>query len=256
MTTSKKLLAASQTSAWITGASQGIGRALAQELAQSFTTVAISSRDAQALAGLESGQSRLAAFPLDVTDVGSTADTVAAIETVQGPIDLAILSAGVYQPLPGGVDDPAVFQQHMDVNYMGVVNALMALLPRMKERGRGQIAIMGSVAGYRGLPKAAAYGPSKAALISLAETLRVELDGSGIDIRLINPGFVSTRLTAKNDFDMPAIMTPQQAAKRIVRGLNGRAFEIAFPWRFVAWLKLGRVLPYRLWFPLARRMAG
>jgi len=256
MTESNAINAPRRQSAWVTGASQGIGRALARELARSTAAVAISSRDARTLAELEADQPRLAAFPLDVTDTVDTAATVDAIEAAQGPIDLAILSAGTYQPLPGGIDDPALFRRHMEVNYMGVVNALMTLLPRMQQRGGGQIAIMGSVAGYRGLPKAAAYGPTKAALISLAETLRVELDGSGVDIRLINPGFVATRLTAKNDFDMPAIMTPEQAAKHIVHGLNGSAFEIAFPRRFVAWLKFGRLLPYRLWFPLARRMTG
>jgi short-subunit dehydrogenase len=254
MTESSTIKTPRWQSAWITGASQGIGRALAQELARSCAAVAISARDAQVLAELEATQSRLAAYPLDVADTAATSTTINAIEAAQGPIDLAILSAGTYQPLPGGVGDPALFRRHMEVNYMGVVNALMVLLPKMQQRGRGQIAIMGSVAGYRGLPQAAAYGPTKAALISLAETLRLELDGSGVDIRLINPGFVATRLTAKNDFDMPAIMTPEQAAERILHGLNGSAFEISFPRRFVAWLKFGRLLPYRLWFPLARRM--
>jgi short-subunit dehydrogenase len=126
----------------------------------------------------------------------------------------------------------------------------------LKIRGAGQVAIMASVAGYRGLPKAASYGPTKAALINLAEILRTEFSGSGVDIRLVNPGFVSTRLTAKNDFSMPAIMTPEQAASRIIQGLEGTGFEIAFPRRFVAWLKIARVLPYRLWLPLARRMVG
>ena len=136
---------------------------------------------------------------------------------------------------------------------MGVVNCLVAVLPRMLARGHGQLVIMGSVAGYRGLPQAAAYGPTKAALISLAETLRLELHGTGVDVRLVNPGFVATRLTDKNRFSMPAIRTPEQAAAAIISGLQGGGFEVVFPWRFAFWLKLARLQPYRLYFLLAGR---
>jgi len=242
-------------SVWITGASHGIGRELAMQLAAQDVRVACSARSAEVLEELHALQEKIAAWPLDVTDSTATARTVEQIEQQQGPLDLAVLSAGIYRPLPGGLADPDIFRQHMEVNYLGVVNGLMAVLPRMRERRRGQVAIVGSVAGYRGLPKAAAYGPTKAALISLAETLRLELGDSGVDIRLVNPGFVSTRLTAKNDFHMPSLLTPEQAALHIVRGLQGKSFEIAFPRGFVAWLKLTRLLPYRWYFPLVSRLA-
>jgi NAD(P)-dependent dehydrogenase (short-subunit alcohol dehydrogenase family) len=192
--------------------------------------------------------------PLDVTHSEAVLTAVAQIESSQGAIDLAVLNAGIYQPLPGGLGEPALFEQHMAVNYMGVINCLSAILPDMQNRKQGQVAIVASLAGYRGLPQSAAYGPSKAALINLAETLRLELSDSGIDVRLINPGFVETRLTAKNRFDMPAIMPPEMAAVKIVKGLLGQRFEISFPRRFVIWMKFARLLPYRLYFPLISRL--
>jgi len=240
--------------AWITGASHGIGRELALQLADRNCTVACSARSADTLEQMAAERQHILPAPLDVTDASACRDRVEQLENEQGPLDLAILNAGVYDPLPGGIADPAVFRRHMEVNYLGVVNALMALLPRMCERGSGQVAIVASVAGYRGLPQAAAYGPTKAALINLAEILRLELADSGVDIRLVNPGFVSTRLTAKNDFKMPDLLTPDQAAARILRGLQGRAFEIAFPRGFVAWLKTARLLPYAWYLPLMKRI--
>ncbi len=241
-------------SAWVTGASQGIGKELTSALAAEGVAVAGSARGIDPLIEMRSSHPRVLPLALDVTDSRAVAEAVARIEEAQGPLDLAILSAGIYDPVPGGLADPELFRRHMEVNYMGVVNALMAVLPRMKDRGKGQVAIVASVAGYRGLPQAAAYGPTKAALINLAETLRVELADSGVDIRLVNPGFVATRLTAKNDFHMPALLTPAAAARHILRGLRSRRFEIAFPWGFVTWLKLVRILPYRLFFPLMKRL--
>jgi NAD(P)-dependent dehydrogenase (short-subunit alcohol dehydrogenase family) len=218
--------------------------------------VAASARDESALRLLHQEASQVLPAPLDVTDARAVEAAVAEIEHAQGPIDLAVLNAGIYEPVPGGLASPELFRQHMEVNYQGVVNCLCALLPGMKSRGEGQIAVLGSVAGYRGLPQAAAYGPTKAALISLAETLRLELRGSGVDLRLVNPGFVATRLTAKNRFFMPSILTPEEAAGRILSGLAGTSFEIAFPLGFVLWMKLLRLLPYRLYLPLTARLIG
>jgi NADP-dependent 3-hydroxy acid dehydrogenase YdfG len=243
-------------SVWVTGASQGIGRALALELARTGARVAISARSAEALVNLAREHQGLHPEPLDVTDAPAVADAVAHIEQVQGPLDLAVLNAGVYQPVPRGLAAPDVFAEHMAVNYQGVVNGLCAVLPGMRARGRGQVAVVASVAGYRGLPQAAAYGPTKAALINLAETLRLELRGSGVDLRLVNPGFVATRLTAQNRFAMPSILTPEDAAHRILCGLKGSGFEIAFPFGFATWMKLLRLLPYRLYFPLVARITG
>jgi len=241
-------------SAWITGASHGIGRELALGLESGGVRVACSARSGDRLDELHHHHPGVLPKPLDVTDAAAMERAVAEIEDVQGPLDLAVLNAGVYDPLPGGLAEPELFRRHMEVNYMGVVNGLMAVLPRMRERGKGQVVILGSVAGYRGLPGAAAYGPTKAALINLAETLRLELRGSGVDLRLVNPGFVSTRLTAKNRFRMPSLLTPDQAARSIIRGLGRQGFEIAFPWGFVFWLKLARLLPYGWYFPLIKRL--
>lgn len=243
-------------SVWITGASQGIGRALALELAGRGARVAISARGAEALTDLARLHAGLHPEPLEVTDARAMADAVARIERNKGPLDLAVLNAGIYQPVPGGLAAPEVFAEHMAVNYQGVVNGLCAVLPRMCERRSGQIAVVASVAGYRGLPQAAAYGPTKAALINLAETLRLELRGSGVDLRLVNPGFVATRLTAQNRFVMPSILTPEDAARRILAGLAGSRFEIAFPLGFVTWMRLLRLLPYRLYFPLMARLTA
>ncbi|MFZ0788873.1 MAG: SDR family NAD(P)-dependent oxidoreductase [Chromatiaceae bacterium] len=243
-------------SAWITGASQGIGRALALELAGRGARVAVSARGASALTELAQHHAGLRPEPLDVTDAQAVATAMARIEESQGPLDLVVLNAGIYQPLPGGLAEPRVFAEHMAVNYQGVVNGLCAVLPGMRERARGQVAVVASLAGYRGLPQAAAYGPTKAALINLAETLRLELRGSGVDLRLVNPGFVATRLTAQNRFAMPSILTPEDAARRILAGLAGSRFEIAFPFGFATWMWLLRLLPYRLYFPLVARLTG
>jgi NAD(P)-dependent dehydrogenase (short-subunit alcohol dehydrogenase family) len=249
-------MTAPSPSVWVTGASQGIGRALALELAGRGARVAISARGTAALTDLARLHPSLRPEPLDVTDARAVAATVGRIEQAQGPLDLAVLNAGIYQPLPGGLADPQIFAEHMAVNYQGVVNGLCAVLPGMRKRGRGQVAVVASVAGYRGLPQAAAYGPTKAALINLAETLRLELRGSGVDLRLVNPGFVATRLTAQNAFAMPSLLTPEDAARRILAGLAGSRFEIAFPFGFVTWMRLLRLLPYRLYFPLMARLTG
>jgi short-subunit dehydrogenase len=147
-------------------------------------------------------------------------------------------------------------RQLMEVNYFGIMNLLDRLLPKMRARGRGTLVLVASVAGYRGLPTAAAYGGSKAAVINAAEALAAELRGSGIDLKLVNPGFVRTPLTDRNDFEMPFLVEPEEAAAAILRGLRKPGFEIAFPTRFVLMMKLLRLLPYRLYFSVIRRKTG
>lgn len=242
---------------WVTGASSGIGRELAVQLAARGSAVAASARSEDELATLASGTDLISSYPLDVTGSGPVADTVENIERDLGPIDLAILSAGTWsQVQPARNLDPDTFRRAMDVNYMGTVNALAALVPRMVARGRGHIAIVASVAGYRGLPKAAAYGPTKAALINLAESIRPELEARGVRISVINPGFVRTPMTDVNTFPMPFLMEPDQAARRIVAGLEAGKYEIAFPTRFIVLMKLLRVLPNTLFFRVSRMMMG
>jgi len=242
--------------AWITGASSGIGRALALRLARAGATVAASARRADALedlakeAAAEGG--RVAAYPVDVADHAAMARTCAAIEAALGPLDLAVFNAGTHAPVDLERFDPAPFRRLMEVNYLGVVHGLAAVLPRFIARRGGRIAVVSSVAGYRGLPQAAAYGPTKAALINLCEALKPDLDRLGIGISLINPGFIATPMTDANDFPMPFLMPVEAAAERIVAGLERGAFEITFPRRFTYLVKLARILPYALYFPLIR----
>jgi short-subunit dehydrogenase len=151
--------------------------------------------------------------------------------------------------------DTADMERHMSVNYLGALYLLDAVLPTLLACGTGHISLVGSVAGYRGLPNSLAYGPTKAALINLAETLYLDLHGRGIGVSIINPGFVQTPLTASNDFAMPALLTPQQAAAAILQGWSRGQFEIHFPKRFTLWLKALRILPNRVFFQLVRRVA-
>lgn len=243
--------------AWITGGSAGIGRALALRLARDGWRVAISARTAADLAEVvAAGAGQLRAYKLDVADAAANAAVVQAIEADLGPIALAVLNAGTHRPM--GLDDFAIApaRQLMEINYFGVVHGLAALLPGMRARRAGRIAVVASVAGYRGLPTAAAYGPTKAALINLCEALYPECRHAGIKLQVINPGFVDTPLTARNPFPMPDLISAARAAAYIVRGLDRDRFEIAFPPRFVLALKLARLLPNRAYFALVRRITG
>lgn len=239
--------------AWVTGASTGIGREIALQLAAQGVTVAASARSADKLASLGPA---IRPYPLDVTDRSAVLATLETIERELGPIDLAILAAGTYSPVDVEEFDPAIFELAMATNYGGVVNALAGLLPRMSSRRIGHLAWIASVAGYVGLPKAAAYGPSKAALINLAESLKPDLDRKGIAVSVINPGFVETPLTAQNDFHMPFLMQTPEAARLSIAGLRRRKFEIAYPWRFVFIMKLARLLPYAVFFQLIRSVVA
>ncbi len=241
---------------WITGASSGIGLALAQHYAALGHRVLLSARNetalAAALASLNPANGE--AYPLDVTDEAAVAATVTAIEAAHGPIDLAILNAGTYAPVRAAEFTSAAARQMMDVNYFGLCHGLGALIPRFMARGRGQIAAMSSVAGYCGLPYAATYSAAKSAVHRLCESLAPELAVAGVQLSLINPGFVATPLTARNDFPMPFLIGAEEAAERIARGIAQGQFEIRFPRRLAWLLRLLANLPYPLYFALTRRM--
>jgi len=243
---------------WLVGASSGIGAALVDRLQQSGYRLAISARRAGHLQLMADAAApgAIGVFPLDITDEAAVTAAVAAIETTMGDIGIVIINAGDYTPMPVEEFETGLFRRLVEVNYLGVVNCLAALLPVFKSRGDGQILVTASIAGYRGLPQAAPYCASKAATINLAEALRPELLQLGIQLRLINPGFVDTPLTRKNRFRMPFLMSPDAAARRIVKQLQRTNFEIAFPRRFVWLMKLMRCLPYSLYFPLVRRVTG
>jgi NAD(P)-dependent dehydrogenase (short-subunit alcohol dehydrogenase family) len=195
----------------------------------------------------------MAAFPLDVTDEAAVADCYEQIESKDGPVDLVVISSGTWDVVTPPDLDPHVFKKAMEVNFMGVINVLANVVPDMMRRGKGQIAIVSSVAGYRGLPKAAAYGSTKAALINLAESLHPELAESGVTLSIVNPGFVDTPMTAVNDFPMPFLMPVDAAAERLLRGLERKHYEITFPRRFTWIMKLLRLLPNVVYLWLVRR---
>jgi len=243
--------------AWITGASTGIGHALAARLARDGWRVAVSARNVRALEALAAAYpGRVFAHPLDVTDRDGVHAAVGAIEAAHGPVDRAVLNAGTHMPMSAATFSTETYRTLHAVNVLGVVHGLEALLPRMAERRAGQIAVVASVAGYRGLPTAAAYGATKAALINMCEALKPECDRLGVHLQLANPGFVETPLTARNRFPMPFLMPVETAADRLAAGLDSKRFEIVFPRRFAAILKLMRCLPYALYFPLVRRTTG
>ena len=237
---------------WLVGASVGIGAALAHTLAAQGARLALSSRQRASLEALQIQGALL--LPCDSTQAETLTAARDALVAAWGGVDLVVYLAGGYEPMQADTLDVAVLEQVVDVNFHGAVRLVAAVLPELK--AGGGIALVASVAGYQGLPKALAYGSGKAALIHFAECLYMDLTDKGIGVWLINPGFVATRLTAKNDFKMPALITPKQAAQDIVAGLASGAFEIHFPKRFTRLLKLLSLLPYRLYFPLVRRMTG
>lgn len=246
--------------AWVTGAGKGIGRALVLALAEKGWTVAISARTATDLAILVSEAAktpgRVVSYPLDITDEAAVDDTVSRIEADLGALDLAVLCAGTHTPVTARTFDTRVFRALVEINLMGSAHCLGAVIPRFIARHSGRIAVVASVAGYCGLPTAAAYGATKAGLINMCEALRPELEREGVTLQVIAPGFVDTPLTRRNDFPMPFMISAEAAAKAIVKGLESRRFEIAFPLRMELAMKALRMLPYRLFFTITRRMVS
>jgi short-subunit dehydrogenase len=239
---------------WIVGASSGIGQATASALHSQGAHVVVSARQASLLDEFVAKHPGSHAMVLDATD--RQAVLAAARQLLAGaPLDCVVYCAGHYRAMRADALDVDDMERHVKVNYLGALYLLDAVLPAMVARGAGHISLVGSVAGYRGLPNSLAYGPTKAALINLAETLYLDVHGKGIGVSLINPGFVQTALTAGNKFAMPALLTPQQAATAILKGWAQGSFEIHFPKRFTLWLKVLRMLPNRVFFQLVRRVA-
>jgi NAD(P)-dependent dehydrogenase (short-subunit alcohol dehydrogenase family) len=237
---------------WLVGASTGIGEATASQLHALGARVVVSARKQEALEAFAQRHPGSVALALDVTDAQAVQAAALALQA-QGPLDCVVYCAGHYHAMRAFAMDLPDMQRHMDVNYLGALRVVDAVLPAMLARGAGHISLIGSVAGFRGLPQSLAYGPTKAALINLAETLYLDLRDKGVGVSLVNPGFVETPLTANNDFDMPALLTPAQAATAIVKGWAQGRFEIHFPKRFTFWFQLLRVLPHRAYFSLVSR---
>jgi NADP-dependent 3-hydroxy acid dehydrogenase YdfG len=234
---------------WLVGASAGLGRAVAVELSKMGAEVILSARSEDALTEL-AGElpAKARVVPMDVGD----ANSVAAAADAVGDVDGMVYLAGLYWPMPSQEYDAERAVAMMDVNLTGAARVLGHVLPPMVARDRGHIVLTGSLSGFRGLPGAVAYGASKAGIMSLAETMYADLRKTGVDVQLINPGFIKTRLTDKNDFQMPFIMEPDAAAKLFVEHMQGDDFARNFPRHFGAMFRLSQFLPDWLYYRLFR----
>ena len=241
---------------WVIGASSGIGAETARALLQRGARVALSARNADALHNVAGENAQAIVLPLDITDAASVLRARDELLAQWGGIDLGLVVAGGYQKMRADDFDLATAKQLVELNVNGVLHCLNAMLPTLLAQGRGGIGIVSSVAGLSGLPQALIYGPTKAALINLCESLYLDLHARGIGVTLINPGFVATPLTAKNEFSMPALISAETAAQEILRGIERGEFHIHFPKRFTNWLRLLRLLPYRWYFYLIRKVTG
>lgn len=250
-----EIMRSGKGTAWVTGAGSGIGRALAKRLAQDGWAVAASARTASDLDSLAAEMpGRVVAVPLDVTDEAACVAAARQIEAALGPIDLAVLNAGSYFPTTAANFSVANFRKTVDVNLMGEVNCMGAVAPGMVERRAGHIVLMGSMSAFVGLPTAASYGATKAALNSIAQAFRPDFARFGVMISVINPGFVKTPATDKNRFPMPFLIGVDEAVEHIVRGLAAKRFEINFPWQMNFAIHLLAALPNWAKFAVTRRM--
>ena len=238
---------------WITGASSGIGEALARELTGRGARVAITARRGDRLD--EIAGDRMLAVPADVTDLDAMRAAAARVEQELGPIDLAVLNAGTWKQMDVTAWDTELFRRHVETNLMGMVHGIDAVLPGMRRRRGGVIAGVSSVAGYRGWPSSEAYGSTKAAEINLLESLRIDLLPLDIKVLTVCPGFVRSDLTAENTFRMPFLMDPPDAAARIADGIAREKAEIVFPLPMMLLMKATRLVPVRPWTALMSRQA-
>lgn len=222
---------------WIVGASEGLGRALAQGLSERGAHLVLSARNADRLAEICATLPNARAVPFDVTDLEAVRRAVAEV----GEVDGLVYNAGAYEPMRTGDWDTEAVLMMTDVNYTGALRILGETVPGFVSAGRGDITLIGSLSGYRGLPAAVGYAASKAALVSLAETMRFDLAGTGVTVRIVNPGFIKTRLTEKNNFKMPMLMSAEDAAERVIKAMSRRRFRTDFPAPF-SWLV--RLLDY------------
>ncbi|MGC6517113.1 MAG: SDR family NAD(P)-dependent oxidoreductase [Candidatus Puniceispirillaceae bacterium] len=242
-----------KTHYFITGVSAGIGKALVEALTTDGHIVSGVARRKDKLDELAEQCKGFTGHACDVTDKDELRTAIKNAIEANGPVDVLIPNAGIYIPDKKATIDMGSFELHMQVNYMATITCLSEILPQMLARQSGHIALMASVAGYRGLPRSLAYGPTKAALINLAEALRFDLKGSNVKIQVICPGFVETEATSVNDFDMPDIISAKMAAHEIIQGLKSQDFEIAFPKRFASKMKWLKRFPNDIYFKLVSK---
>jgi NAD(P)-dependent dehydrogenase (short-subunit alcohol dehydrogenase family) len=252
---------------WVVGASSGIGAELARTLHRRGARVALSARRLDALHEVMASAPRppvdaedptLAPefVPLDVNDADAVATACAGLQARWGGIDLVLWVAGIYTPMQAQNFDLPTANRMLQTNLIAVYNGLAAVLPMLLSQGKGGIALVSSVAGYSGLPQALVYGPTKAAMINLAESLYLDLRPTGVGVYLVCPGYVDTPATAGNGYTMPALISASQAADETLAGIAAGQFEVHYPKRFTRFLKIARLLPYRLYFALVRRVTG
>lgn len=241
---------------WLVGASSGIGAAVAVALHARGARVVVSARGEAALQALCAVHPGMEPQPLDTTDAQAVQAACQSVQIRHGRIDFVLYCAGHYKPMTTQQFDLSEHKRHLAINYEGALHVLAAVLPVLRVQGFGHISLVSSVAGFRGLPQSLAYGPTKAALTHLAEVLYLDLRPMGLGVSVVHPGFVATPLTAQNTFAMPALISPEVAAQRMLQGWAEGRFELHFPRRFTWWMQLLRVLPNRLAFAAVRRMTG
>lgn len=234
---------------WVIGASSGIGAAVARELHARGARVVVSARTEEKLARVAGGA--LTIVPVDVTDRGAVRKAAGLVEDAVGPPDTVVICSGLWEQGRPGELDLDSFSKHVETNVLGMATCIAQVLPGMRERGHGRIVGVASVAGYRGLPGAEAYGACKAAQINLLESLRAGLRGTDVQVQTVCPGFVDTPMTSDNSFPMPFIIAPEQAARAIANGIAKDRAEIVFPLRMAVLMKVARLVPVRLWAGLA-----
>ena len=239
---------------WVVGASSGIGAAVASELLERGARVAISARREEQLQKVSCG--RMLVVPVDVTEASSVQDAADRVAHELGPIDVAVLAAGYWRQFDPTDWDTDVFDRHVQVNLIGMSNCIAAVLPSMLERDTGTIAGIASVAGFRGLAGAEAYGATKAAQINMLEAMRAHLAKTGVHIMTVCPGFVRTEMTATNDFPMPFMIEPDEAARAICSGLEKQQVEVVFPLPMALLMKSARWVPAGLWSRMVQRMGN
>ena len=243
-----------QKKIWITGASSGIGKSVAEKFADEGWKVAVSARRKELLDELAKNPN-IVSFPLDVTNRNQINEVFKNILDNFGELDICLFSSGTYEPKDEQNIDPDKIKNVINVNFIGVIDCVKSVERYFKDKKSGHISIVSSIAGYRGLPNSSGYGPSKAALTNFSESIYFDFKKFGVRVSVVSPGFIKTPLTDKNEFPMPFLKTPEYAAEKIFNGLvKSSAFEIHFPKGLTLTLKFLRILPYRLYLFLVDKL--
>ena len=240
---------------WITGGGTGIGKAVAIKFANQGWKVAISGRRENILKEVEDINPNIKSFPLDVNDKVKCFEIMKNIKEEFGDIDICFFSTGTWDPKKEREIDVEQIEKVFKVNFFGTLNCIKSVEDHFRNRKNGIITIVSSIAGYKGLPNSTGYGPSKAALNNLAESLYFDFGRYNVRVCLVSPGFIKTPMTDKNDFKMPFLKTPEYSADKIYNGLiNSNKFEIHFPKSLTLILKFFKIIPDRLYFYLVKKM--